>query len=233
MFKKIFNHTNCCKTRKTQRGKLRSEKGFVLAMVLVLSAITLTVITIMIYVITTGTQISGLQKRYKTALEAAEGGADIFYQLIALRGESSGQNAFINNLNTYNVMVSSTTPSACSGMSSGVAVTYNGFAAKLLTPSTSWTNCNRDLTIDPTNPSTYDMRVQLGTTTRYNMYAKIVATVPGNTGGDVNLRTKGVVASNSGEVAVSPIPSLYAVEAVAVNNANTDERSKISILYEY
>jgi hypothetical protein len=47
---------------------LRSEKGIVLVVVLVLSAVALALMTAMIYMITIGTQISGLQKRYKTAL---------------------------------------------------------------------------------------------------------------------------------------------------------------------
>jgi len=205
----------------------KSEKGVVLVVVLVLSAVVLAIMTALIYMITTGTQVSGLQKRHKTAIEAGAGGADIFYQLIALRGETSGQQAFASNLNTFGLNFTNPTPGTCS------AATYTGLAAKLLVPSTSWVGCNKDLTIDTADPLTYDMKIQVGTTIKYNIYAKIVATSSGNTGGDTGLMTKGVVSANSGEVAVSPIPFLYAIESVSENYTNKTERAKFSILYQY
>jgi len=212
-----------------RRKMLSSEKGVVLIVVIVLSAVVFVIMTTLIYMITTGTQVSGLQKRYKTALEAGAGGSDIFYQFIALRG--SGETDFINNLTTFNINLSSPPNTTCTGVISGA--TYTGFTAKLMTPSPNWVNCDRALNIDTEAPSTYDVRVQLGTTTRYNVYAKIVATVSGNTGGESTLLTKGVVSANSGEVTVSPVSSLYAIEAVAENNARRDERAKFSILYQY
>src|SRR5574341_2459701 len=76
---------------------LGSERGIVLIVVIVLSAVALALMTALIYMITTGTQISGLQKNYKTALEAGVGGGDIFYQLIATRAETAGQASFDAN----------------------------------------------------------------------------------------------------------------------------------------
>jgi hypothetical protein len=204
----------------------KSEKGVVLVVVLVLSAVVLALMTALIYMITTGTQVSGLQKRHKTAIEAGSGGADLFYQLIALRGETSGQQAFVDNLNTAGLYFTSS-PGTCS------AATYSGLAAKLLAPSTAWVGCDKALTINTANPLTYDMKIQLGTTVKYNVYAKIVATSVGNTGGDSGLMTRGVVSANSGEVAVAPMPFLYAIETVSENSANTAERAKFSILYQY
>jgi len=221
------------KERKTQGGKLsiQNEKGVVLIVVIVLSAVALAIMTALIYMITTGTQLSGLQKRYKTALEAGEGGGDVFYQLIATRAESAGQASLASDLNAFGLNFSSTTPPTCTGLASGV--TYSGLAAKLMTPSTSWTNCDSAVTIDPATSSSYDMKVDLGTGTKYTVYAKIVATTDGNSGGDLSLQTKGVVSSNSGEVAVSPIPFLYAIEVVSENSARVDERAKLSVLYQY
>ena len=66
-------------------GVLSNEKGIALVMILILSAIALAIMAGLIYMITAGTQISGMQKRYKTALEAGKGGTDITYQLIAAR----------------------------------------------------------------------------------------------------------------------------------------------------
>jgi hypothetical protein len=221
------------KEPKTQgaKRKIQSEKGAVLIVVIVLSAVALVIMTALIYMITVGTQISGLQKRYKTALEAGEGGGDVFYQLIATRAESAGQAALAGELNAFGLNFATTTSLGCTGLVSGV--TYTGLAAKLMTPSTSWTNCDSSISIDPATPSTYDMKIDLGTTTKYSVYAKIVATTDGNSGGDLSLQTRGVVSSNSGEVAVMPIPFLYAIEVVSENGARIDERAKISTLYQY
>jgi hypothetical protein len=181
--------------------------------------------------ITTGTQASGLQKRYKTALEAGVGGGDVFYQLIALRGQEANTNAFTANLNSFSLNSAVTTAADCTGVLSGA--TYTGWAAKLITPSTSWVNCDSSIHIDPNTASSYDMKIELGTAKKYSVYAKIVATTQGNTGGDGSILNKGVVSSNTGEVAVMPISYIYAIEAVSQNSARSDERAKLSIVYQY
>lgn len=210
---------------------LRSEKGIVLLMVIVLSGVVLAVMTALIYMITTGTQVSGLQKRFKTAHEAGVGGGDIFFQLIALRAETASTDAFKANLDSFSLYTALTTSTGCQGTLSSTP--YTGLAAKLLTPSTSWVNCDRSISIDPTTPSTYDMRMEIGTGTKYTVYAKIVATTEGNTGGDEGLRNKGVVEANSGQVAVMAKPYIYAIETVSENSARIDERAKLSIVYQY
>ncbi len=206
-----------------------SEKGMVLVVVLVLTAVSLALMTALIYMITAGTKISGLQKRYKTALEAGYGAADLIYQVIALRG--SGLDSFTTTLNA-NGLNSAIPPSACTGTGGGQ--TYLGIAGKVMTPDTTWdANCNKSLSIDPGDPTTYDMKADLGTTTKYNVYAKIVATSDGNSGADTGLLDKGVVSANTGEVTVQSIPYLYTIEVVSENSANPDERAKLSILYQY
>jgi len=221
---------------KTQSAKLKiqSEKGVALIIVIVLSAVALAIMTALIYMITMGTQISGLQKRYKTALEAGEGGGDVLYQLIATRAESAGVQSLSSGLNAVpGVNFSTWTTSADCVPTSGA--TYTGLQTKLMTPSNLWSpECyGGSVSIDPLTPSTYDMKIELGTTTKYSVYAKIVATTDGNSGGDLGLLTKGVVSSNSGEVAVMSIPFLYAIEVVSENGARIDERAKISTLYQY
>jgi hypothetical protein len=220
-----------CGRSSSRSCHLRTERGVVLVLVIVFSAVALLIITTLIYLITTGTQVSGLQKRYKTALEAGAGGSDVFYQLIALRGQAADTNAFEANLNSFNLNADLTTPGACTGVLSGA--TYTGLQAKLLTPSTSWVNCDSSISIDPNTPTSYDMKIELGSTTKYSVYAKIVATTAGNTGVDNGLQNKGVVSANTGEVAVMPISYDYAIEAVSENSARTDARAKLSIMYQY
>ena len=201
-----------------------NEKGIALVMVLVLSAIALAIMAGLIYMITAGTQISGMQKRYKTALEAGVGGADVTYQLIAARGDP--------NIPNINFVFSSSFTNTC-------------MTAKLntTTDSTNWSACAdfskaSSLTIDPADPDTYDFTLQLGSSPypTYTVYSKIVDTVEGNSGGDEGLIGKGVVASNTGEVAVKSVPYLYTVEVDAENTSQpvgNRERAKLSILYQY
>src|SRR4030042_6763671 len=87
---------------------LRNEKGITLVIVLILSLVALSIISSLIFMITTGTQLSGLQKRYKTALEAGMGGADITYQVIGARG-----NPNIPNNSCFSFSFSPAFTSAC------------------------------------------------------------------------------------------------------------------------
>jgi hypothetical protein len=190
-----------------------NEKGLALVMVLILSAIALAVMAGLIYMITSGTQISGMQKRYKTALEAGKGGADVTYQLIAARGNP--------NIPITNFLI---TASNVGGV--------DCLTPKLNSATNNWpVACSSTLTIDPNTQSSYDMRFDLGASP-YRVYTKIVDTVEGNSGGDEGLIGKGVI-SSSGEVTVVSIPYLYTLEVDAENQANPQERAKLSILYQY
>ena len=205
------------------RGKadaiLKNEKGIALVMVLVLSAIILVIMAGLIYMLTTGTQLSGMQKRYKTALEAGVGGADITYQIIGARIDNPVQlEGEFNFLPSFNI----TTTQAC-------------LNNKLLRSTANWTACGSDstsLTIDPSNINTYDMSFDLGAGPTYTVYSKIVDTVMGNSGGDPGLDGgPGVVPTN--EVPVESIPFLYTIEVDAQNQTNPAERAQLSILYQY
>jgi hypothetical protein len=213
----ITNHTSC----------VRNESGIALAMALILSVIVLAIITGLLYMITSTTQISGMQKRYKTALEAGIGGSDAIFQLISTRGDP-----FDATTATY-LKYLRTTSDAC-------------LTAKLnsTTDATNWGACAAyakatSLTIDPNDPASYDMQLKLGDPLginpkkEYIVYSKIVDTVEGNSGGDEGLLKSGVVNANTGEVTVMSVPYIYTIEVEAENAANPSERAKLSVLYQY
>ncbi len=189
---------------------LSSEKGIALVMVLILSAIALAIMTGLVYMITTRTQLSGMEKRYTTALEAGKGGMDATFQLLAARGNP--------NISICSLTISS----AC-------------LTDKLNKSTRNWTGCNNSLTITPGTTSTYDMYCDLGSSPypTYRAYSKIVDTVEGNSGADTGLIGQGVVASGSGEVQVVSKPYLYTIEIDAEGLSNPSERSKLSVLYRY
>lgn len=210
----------------------KSEKGVVLVVVLVLSAVVLAVMTALVYMILSGTQISGFQKRYKTALEASRGGSDLFYQIIGSRNTS----VFTD------VSPNTSLLSSCTGTDLFTGGTITGFQAKLRTSSSQWSaGCSPgSLTINPNDSTTYDMKLVLGTGPQYNYFAKIVSTIEGNSAslGSTSLYTGSVITGGSGggsggSIPVVSIPYLYAIEAVAENATNPAERAKLSILYQY
>jgi hypothetical protein len=199
---------------------LRNEKGVALAMVLILSVIILAVIAGLVYMITSGTQISGTEKRYQTALEAGRGGSDIVYGILSARSVAAVP-AYIS--------FSKNISDAC------LTVKLNES-----TSAANWTSCGNftkttSMSIDTSDTGTYDFKFNLGSSPfpTYTVYAKIVNTVEGNSGGDEGLLGKGVVASGTGEVTVVSRPYLYTIEVNAENAASPAERAKLSILYQY
>jgi hypothetical protein len=102
-----------CRIFRNLHSKIRNEKGIALVMVLVMSAIALAVMAGLIYMVITGTQISGTQKKYETAKEAGLGGTDITYEFIALRGDPATVSALLTELYAINPAV--TTSSSCTG----------------------------------------------------------------------------------------------------------------------
>ncbi len=222
-----------CRIFRNLHSKMPNEKGIALVMVLVLSTIVLVIMAGLIYMLTTGTQLSGMQKRYKTALEAGIGGADITYQITALRGETSATSSLLSELTVLNPVI--TTPNSCVTSSIAACATmtsYMGIATKFNVPTDCWAGCDSSLTIDPDNAGTYDMQFDIGTAPIYRVYAKIADTVQGNSGGDEGLLKGGVVHS-TGEINVASIPYLYTIEVDAQNQTNPAERAKLSILYQY
>ena len=199
----------------------RNEKGIALVMVLILSVICLAITSALVYFVTMGTRISGIEKRYKTALEANIGGEELTYQLIGSRGDTSSP-LHPANLGLTNFFITS---SAC--------LTDK---LKSATSPDNWANCSdysraSSVTIDTADSLTYDMRLDLGTN---NVYAKIVDTVAGNSAGDLGLAKRRVVNSrNRGEIQVPHIPYLYTIEIQSQNTSNVDERAKNSVLYAY
>jgi len=187
-----------------------NEKGIALVMILILAAIALAIMAGLIYMITSGTQVSGMQKRYKTALDAGYGGADVSYQLIGARGDP--------NIPLTNFLINAS--SSC-------------LTDKLNKKTADWgSGCDSSMTV---SSASHDMHFDLGASPypTYRVYSKIVDTVEGNSGGDEGLLGKGVVYSGSGEVNVMSIPYLYTIEVDAENPSNPSERAKLSILYQY
>ena len=205
---------------------INSEKGAALLIVMIFSAIALGMMVGLIYMITSGTQISGMERRYKIALDAGIGGAEVSYQLIAARGNP------LDAALTGPLALAITTPIGAGGCNTlgTTACTdignYTGLAAKLNLPTSCWSGCDTSLT---TGPGNNDMTFVLGS---YTVFGKIIDTAMGNSGVDEGLNKDGTV-NASGEITPMSLPYLYTVEIDAEGTANPSERAKLSVLYRY
>ena len=205
-----FNQSLKIKVRET----ICNERGIALAVVLILAAISLAIMAALVFMLTSGTQISGAQKRYKTALEAGRAGAEVTLQMIAARG-NPGLTGITIDLPASDV--------------GGVDCLLD----KLTKSTAAWDPvCSTASTIDPALATSYDMVFDLGSIPTFRVYTKIADTIEGNSAGDLGLIKSGVV-NSTGEVVVMSKPYLYTIEVDAENKDNPSERAKYSILYQY
>lgn len=221
-----------------QLSVIGNEKGMALVMVLILSLIALATMAGLVYMVTSGTQMSGMNKRYKTALEVGKGGKDIALQVINLKAYESDISSLPGAISTPAtcVVVDSTDPlpdgSTCADhLAECSTKTYPGLCVKLNLPTFCWSNCDSSLTIDTASSTSYDMSFNL---TNYTTHAKIVDTVYGNSSPNTEVLGdgKGVVDTGS-ELSAMPIPFLYSIEVESENVNNPAERAKLSVLYQF
>ncbi|GBE39025.1 hypothetical protein BMS3Bbin08_01643 [bacterium BMS3Bbin08] len=217
---------------------LLDEKGIALVLVLVLSLIALSITAALLFMASQETRFSGFQKRYKSALEANLGAAEIFEHMVILR-QKVDMDAFIIDLNTANPNFYATLyeDNNCTG-SDVFTTSYTGIETKIRTPTNNndgtaqWSAaCNRSITIDALDNTTYDFSIDLGANPVYRAYAKIVDTAEGNAAEDRDLIKQSV--EKSEDVASPHLGYLYSIEVLAQDLNNPNERARTSILFEY
>ncbi len=183
-----------------------NERGIAMVIVLLLMMVALAMTGGLLYMLSRGSYMSAMERRYKTALDGGIGGADVTMQLIAGRGVLTMQPG--NNL-----------------------VINGTIFTKLDNATATWAaTVDRSVAISADNAATYDARFDLG---EYRVYAKIVDTVQGNSGADEGLLKSGVVNAGTGELVVVSMPYLYSIEILSQHTTNPSQRAKLSVLYEY
>lgn len=182
-----------------------NEKGVVLVLVLLLSMVALITTAGLLHMLARSGFVSGQQKRYSTAVEAAKGGVEATIQVVVDNGAATIP---LTNL-----------------------VLGADLNTKLANPTGSWgMGVDNASTINPTVITSYDIRFDLG---NYRIYSKIIDTVVGNSGEETGLLKAGVVNTGSGEVTVMNVPYLYTIEELTETPGNASERAKLSVLYQY
>ena len=204
---------------------LRNEHGIALVTALCLTLIALAVIMALLYMVTWQSRLSGDHKRYKTALKASQGGTEIFTRQI-IPMVFNGYTTAIKNFPGVSV-----TPKG----NSFTCLNYKLQNANTMT--TPWAAfCGADTAPYEATPATSDITLNLqGVQSPFNIYAKVVDTVPGNSdtsGNDFLLHGFGADGTDQ-DVAPKHIPAMYRIEVLGQMATNPLEKAKLSVLYAY
>jgi hypothetical protein len=214
---------------------IKNERGIALVLVLILALIGLAIVSSLIYMMTTGTRSSGAEKFYRTADEAALGGAMIGVNLITTNFDNAAAGGALSApLPALGTQVGDNVD----GGSSNACLTQ-----KLSLPPTDWASCvPSNVNMDPGD--TPDMTFTLqgipdpitGVQINYNVDTKIVDTVQGNTAGATSGKTWNTSGPGSGSNTVVTPPRrswLYRIEVQAEDAVNPRERARYSVLYAH
>ena len=201
--------------------KIRNERGIALVTALLLTFLSLVIILALMYIVSQGTKVSGASKRYKSALEASYGGAEVFTKELIpqfLGGASASLTTIlVGNSPSFG-------ETAC-------------IQDKLNAAPGQWLNCGAAAkTMDPKSAfdAQFTLRGQAGQP-NFNIYAKIVDTQQGNsdTSGEDMIGSGAGVAGINVAVAPKHMPATYRIEIQGERATNPLEKAKLSILYAY
>ena len=202
---------------------IRNQKGIALVTTLMLTLISLAVILALLYMVTRGTQASGMNKKYRTALEASYGGAEVVAKAII---------PFV--LQNYS------TPSLLSNLE-GV----NGFGAiglkvedesclqrKIMYPTASWA-ADCDAVASPSKLPDMTMQLPAQEGSHFMIYAKIMDTQEGNSDmGGIALEGAGV-SEGSNVIVPQHQPFLYKIEVQGQLKDDESVSSDLEVIYAY
>lgn len=215
-------------------GKVLNTEGMALVLVLIIIVISSGLLGAIMYYALTGTEMSGLQRKYETSKEASLGAIDIFTKelmprVITEQG-SSTLSSVVAGLNSVpgivNSVVAPSTNDAC-------------FISKLTSATASWSGCGTDAKTTNANNDP-DITFNLLSTAGghpFEVKLKIIDTVDGNSSNSpVNLGgSSGVVPAMQATKAIIHHPYLYTMvsEAKVQGSGSTSERVNFEVLYAY
>lgn len=200
---------------------LVNNNGFALITSLMLTMLSLTIVMALLLIITQGTKMSGLNKKYKTALEASHGGAEILSKEImpfVMQNYSAATLETDLESKFYSVHLD--------------VVSASCLQAKLKKPTSGWpSTCSTTSNPKQSPDITYKMEATVGNP--FMVYSKIVDTTAGNTD------TSGITLEGSGVAESSSIltpqhyPYIYRVELQGERQNNASAQANIEVLYAY
>lgn len=197
-----------------------NQKGMALVTALMMTMICLAIVMALFYLVGRGIEISASQKRYRTALEASYGGAEVVLKDViplVFQGYSS------NSIHTQFSDIDMQFPSGTDCLQE-----------KLNLPTSQWSSsCSQTLSPKSSSDITFELKAAGVGAAPFTVYSKIVDTIQGNSD------TSGLQLEGAGVAEPSPVitpqhfPYIYRVEVQGERSVNATERANLSVLYAY
>jgi hypothetical protein len=204
-----------------------SKKGVALVSILGMVAIGSILLGLFLYFLYRGTDVSILEKKYRTEKDAALGAIEFMCKELLPDSiqTAASSSAIINNLLTRYTFSDS--------VRLAFLISDECYRDKLLKETSTWGgSCDR--TSDP--KSSPDMKFTLKSQEAPNfvVYVKIVDTTLGNTNTQaIPLEGAGVAESQTGVLTPQHFPYLYRVEVQAEREIHPQERVSMELLYAF
>ncbi len=205
------------------------EKGVALVMALIVVSVAAGIFAAVMYFSLTGTEVSGLQRKYQTSKEASLGAVDVLTKDLLPR--------VLGGTTLSSAVGSLVKPAAVLPVVAVDAGKDTCFMTKLTTTTSGWPGGTCDSGSDPiTNPDiVFNLKGKSDQVKPYVVSMKIIDTVSGNsdkTGVVLDLGS-GVVDDASSLIRIQHFPFLYTIVTDARQQGSTAERVNIEVLYAY
>ncbi len=213
-------------------NKYGREKGMALVMALIVVSVSAGIFAAVMYFALTGTEVSGLQRKYQSSKEASLGAIDVLTKdLLPQVLAGANLSAVVTALVKPAAVLPSITPAA------GGDTCFNW---KLTNPTLDWTNGGKCAATSSTTDVVgspdivFNLKGKSDQVKPYVVSMKIIDTVTGNsdmTGVALDLGS-GVVDDASSLIRVQQFPYLYTIVTDAQQQGSTS-RVNIEVLYAY
>jgi hypothetical protein len=204
---------------------LQNKDGIALITALMFTLVILVIIMAMLQFVIMGSKMSGSQKRYRNSLEASYGGVEIITKEFIPKlfvNYSSGQHSLLTAFGPHS-------------LGENNLVINSNLKEKMIKPTADWSS-TLSKTINPKDAPDIQFKLNgTGAGTNYNVYGKIVDTVPGNSdpsGMDYLGSGVGVAGTGAG-IAPKHTPALFTIEVQGELATGTKEKAALSVLYAY
>jgi len=205
------------------------EKGVALVSALIVVSVAAGIFAAVMYFALSGTDISGLQRKYQSSKEASLGAIDVLTKDLVPR--------VMGGSNLSAVVATLVKPAGVLPAVTANAANDACFSAKLTTSTSGWPGGACDSGAEATtNPDIiFNLKGKADQTKPYVVSMKIIDTVSGNSdrSGVVLDVGSGVVDDASSLIRIQHFPFLYTIVTDARQQGSTTERANMEVLYAY
>lgn len=201
---------------------IRNNQGIALVTSLMLTLISLTIVMALLYMVTQGIKASGQNKRYRTAVEASYGGAEIMVKdIIPVMMQNYSSATFSADVQT-----------SFNGVGLQVLSGSKCLQSKLVRSTVDWPSGCSNVSNPKASPD-MQMTLQASSGNPFIVTSKIIDTVVGNSDtSGLQLEGSGVAESSS-LLTPKSIPYVYRMEIQGERQGNSTSQANIEVLYAY